>query len=131
VALIDPATHELFNDIEAEMFEGEQRQAVAKYLSSHSGKVVTQTPKSLQNYDTYVKILLLRADARYADWNDQDRYFETARLIRQVQTEYKKKQKDLLTNQLRDAETIGDDAKAKELRELINNFIKEIKSGQK
>jgi len=85
----------------------------------------------LQKYDTYVKILLLKADARYAEWNDQDRYFETARLLRQVTTEHKKKQKDLLTEQLRDAETIGDDTKAVEIRTRVHNLIKEIQSGQK
>jgi len=131
VALIDAATHTLFTDIDPTFFNGVERQAVAEYLVKHAGKTVTDTPKGLQKYDTYVKILLLRADARYADWNDQDRYFETARLLRQVQTEHKKKQKDVLTEQLRDAESLGDDAKAKELRELLNNLIKEIQSAQK
>ena len=79
----------------------------------------------------YVKILLLKADARYADWNDQDRYFETARLLRQVANEHKKKQKAILTEQLRDAETLGDDNKANEIRTQINKLIKEIQSGQR
>jgi DNA primase len=131
VTLIDAATHELFKDVDAAMFSSEQRQAVAKYVKKNGGKAIDNTPVDLQKHDTYVKILLLRADARYADWNDQDRYFETARLLRQVKTEHKKKQKDLLTEQLRDAETIGDDEKASELRELINNLIKEIQSAKK
>lgn len=130
-ALIDPATHELFTHIDVTMFDDEQRQAVAAYLVKHGGKAVSDTPKTLQNYDTYVKILLLRADARYADWNDEDRYVETARLLRQVTTEYKKKQKDILTEQLRDAETVGDDDAAAAIRGRINNLIKEIQSGQK
>ncbi|MEI6850391.1 MAG: hypothetical protein WCK26_00310, partial [Candidatus Saccharibacteria bacterium] len=82
-------------------------------------------------YDIYVKILLLKADARYADWNDQDRYFETARLIRQVATEHKKKQKDILIDQLRDAETLGDEPKANDIRTKLNKLIKEIQSGQR
>jgi len=130
VSLIDGATHSLFADVDFNMFEGEERQAVAKYLTSSNGKAVQDTPKQLQNYDTYVKIVLLRADARYADWNDEDRYLETARLLRQVTNEYKKKKKDLLTEQLRDAETVGDDAKATEFRGMINNLIKEIQSGK-
>lgn len=130
-ALIDSATHELFNDIDETMFDGQHRQAVAAYLKKHGGKEVDDTPSSLQKHDTYVKILLLRADTRYATWNEQDRYFETARLLRQVQTEHKKKQKDILTEQLRDAETVGDDTKATELRARINKLIKEIQSGQK
>jgi len=130
-ALIDSLTHELFADIDVTMFDGEQRQAVAAYLVKHGGKVVTDTPNTLQNYDTYVKILLLRADARYAGWNDEDRYMETARLLRQVTTEYKKKQKDILTEQLRDAETVGDDVAAADIRGRINNLIKEIQSGKR
>jgi DNA primase len=130
-ALIDAATHDLFRLADVEMFDSEERQAVVKYLVEHGGQSVRRTPKQLQNYDIYVKILLLKADARYADWNDQDRYFETARLLRQVATEYKKKQKDILTEQLRDAETLGDDARAGDIRVLLNKLIKEIQSGKK
>ena len=130
-ALIDGATHDLFRQVNLETFIGEERRAVAHYLAEHGGKALKDTPEDLQKHDTYVKILLLRADARYADWNDQDRYFETARLLRQVATEHKKKQKDALTEQLRDAETVGDDTKAGEIRSLINNLIKEIQNGQR
>ena len=131
LALIDSATHELFKDVVVDTFAGEERQAVVKYLIDHPGKVIDDTPKGLQKYDTYVKIVLLKADARYADWNDQDRYFETARLLRQVTTEHKQKKKDILTEQLRDAETMGDDALADEIRSRINDLIKEIQSAKK
>ena len=131
VALIDGATHDLFRTVDTETFIGEERQAVAKYLSQSGGKSVSDTPEQLQKYDIYVKILLLKADARYADWNDRDRYFETARLLRQVANEYRKKQKDILTEQLRDAETLGDDVKSNEIRNQLNKLIKEIQSGQK
>jgi DNA primase len=131
IALTDPKTHDLFRDLDIKTMVGEERQSVIKYILVHSGKAVTDMPKGLQNYDTYVKILLLKADARYAEWNDEDRYFETARLLRQVTTEYKKKQKDILTEQLRDAETMGDDETALSLRSQIHTLIKEIQSGQK
>jgi len=131
VALIDSATHDLFRQIDVNIFSSDERRAVAKYLSEYGGKVVKDTPEQLQNYDIYVKILLLKADARYADWNDQDRYFETARLLRQVINENRKNQKDILTEQLRDAETLGDDIKAGEIRSQLNKLIKEIQSGQR
>jgi DNA primase len=131
LALIDPTAHELFKAIDIHMLVGEHRQAVAKYIASHPPKSINDTPKGLQNDDTYVKILLLKADARYADWNDEDRYMETARLLRQVTTEYKKQQKDILTEKLRDAETVGDDETATNLRSQIHMLIKEIQSGQK
>jgi len=131
VALIDGATHDLFRTVDLETFTGDQRREVVKYLSQSDGKPVRDTPDELKKYDTYVKILLLKADARYADWNDQDRYFETARLLRQVAIEHKKKQKDLLTEKLRDAETLGDETKANKIRNQLNKLIKEIKSGQR
>lgn len=131
VLMIDTKGRELFADKDFDIFVGEHRQSVAKYLSNHINSVIEDTPKELQKYDTYVKILLLKADARYAQWNDQDRYLEVARLFRQVITEYKKKQKVILTEQLRDAETMGDDKKSTEIRTRINHLIKEINSGKK
>jgi DNA primase len=131
VALVNKTTHELFDQIDALVFDSVERQAVAKYLSEYGDVVVTDTPRQLQNYDIYVKILLLKADARYADWDEKDRHQETARLLRQVVNEKKKKQKDILTEQLRDAEVLGDDTKANEIRGQLNKLIKEIQSGQK
>ena len=131
LSLIDAATHDLFRSVYVMTFMGENRQAVVKYLIDFGGKIIKDTPAELQNHDTYVKILLLKADARYADWNDQDRYFETARLLRQVANEHKKKQKEILTDQLREAETLGDDTKANAIRAELNHLIKEIQSGQR
>jgi DNA primase len=131
VALIDAPSQELFATIDSNAFATDERQAVAKYLADHAGTILKTTPKDLQNYDTYVKILLLKAESRYADWNDQDRYFESARLLRQVVNEHKKQTQGQLTNQLREAEAAGDDARATELRTQLNTLIKEITRGQR
>lgn len=130
VAFIDIAVHDLFIGLKPDMFVGEHRQAVVKYIIAHPGKVVTDTPKELKDYDTYVKIVLLKADTRYADWSEQDRYFETARLLRQVATEHKKQQKEVLDQELRSAEDEGDDGKAATIRAQIATLIKEIHSGR-
>jgi DNA primase len=130
-ALIDGPCQELLATVDVAAFATEERQAVANYLASHAGTAVRTTPQDLQNYDTYVKILLLKAETRYADWNDQDRYFESARLLRQVVNEHKKQKQSQLTNQLREAEAAGDDAKATELRMQLNTLIKEITRGQR
>lgn len=130
-ALIDASSQDLFAHIDSSIFVGEQRQAVADYLAHHGGKVLQTTPEALQKFDTYVKILLLKADARYADWNDQDRYFETARLLRQVENEHKKQKQEELTSQLRVAESNDDDALAETLRAQLNTLIKEITRGQR
>lgn len=125
-ALIDVSAQELFSSVEPKMFSGPHRQAVAEYIKQHRGKALTKTPPELSEFDTYVKILLVKADVRYADWSDENRYFETAALLRQIITGHKKQQKEALTTQLRDAEELGDDKLADELRIKINQLIKEI-----
>ncbi|MDN5275261.1 MAG: dnaG [Candidatus Saccharibacteria bacterium] len=131
LALIDAPSQELFVHTDSAIFAGEERQMVAAYLSKHANTAIETTPKDLQNYDTYVKILLLKADTRYVDWSDQDRYFETARLLRQVANEHKKQTQENLTQQLREAEGSGDDARASALRGQLNTLIKEITRGQR
>jgi len=131
LALIDGATHDLFRTAEIEAFSGLERQAIVEYLSKDGGKSVTNTPKQLQSHDTYVKILLLKADARYADWSDSDRYFEAARLLRQVIQGQKQRQKDQLTEKLREAEDSGDDVVATKIRGELNNLIKEMQNAKR
>jgi len=80
----------------------------------------------LQDYDTYVKILLLRADARYGEGSEEDRCFEAARLVRLTITEHKQTQKDALTKELRIAEDNGNDEEALRLRHALNELIKEM-----
>ena len=92
---------------------------------------MTEGPADLQKYDEYVKIVLLKADARYGEWSDEDRYFETARLVRQLITEHKKTKKDELTAQLRAAEEADNDEEAGRLRSELNELIKEIPRAQK
>ena len=127
LGLVDASLHELFVATEPTLFAGEKRQAVAEYLRTHQG-AVADTPEKLQKYDEYVKILLLRADARYAGWTDTDRFHEAARLLRRIKDEHKKQQKQQLTDQLRDAEATGDDAKVRELMQAIQTLNKEIHS---
>jgi DNA primase len=130
-ALIDVASQDAFGHTNLELFVGEERRAVAGYLSQHPGKVVTDTPDDLQKYDTYVKILLLRAEARYAGMDPQERVFETARLLRQIEHEHKKQKQLELIAELRSAEETGDEPKADELRITLNGLIKEISRGKR
>lgn len=123
--LVDPATHDLLAGINSDMLAGENRQAVVDYVLTHQGNPILETPPDLQKFDTYVKILLLRADTRFADWSDHDRYLETARLIRQIITEHRQKQKNELNRDLRAAEEDGDESKAAEIRTKLNKLIKE------
>lgn len=129
VASLDAASQELFAHFDLKLLEGEERQLLANYFAKHHDEALTTTPNSLSKYDTYVKIILLKAETRYSEWSEQDRYFETARLIRQIEKENKKQTKDKLDNELREAERTGDDAKAESLRRELNKLIKEIARG--
>lgn len=131
ITLIDAPSQELLQELDPELLAGADRQDVARYIAAHHGQAITTTPKGLHNIDTYVKILLLRAETRYAAWSEQDRYFEAARLLRQVEHEHKKQTRDQLTEQLRDAEAAGDDDAADQLRSQLNTLIKEIARGQR
>lgn len=129
--LLEPTAQELLQQIDVQQLAGEERQQLARYLAQHAGVAVQTTPDDLQEIDTYVKIVLLRADTRYADLNERDRYFEAARLIRHVEHEHKKQTRDSLTQQLREAEYDGDDIRAQQLRMELNTLIKEIARGQR
>ena len=130
VATLDGPSQELFRQFNLEILAGEDRQALARYLAKNAGKPLELTPPDLQKYDDYVKMVLLRAEARYADMSEQDRFYETARLIRQIENEYKKQKRDTLTNELRDAESAHDDLRADEIRQQLNVLIKEIARGR-
>ena len=125
LALVYPAVRELLTEIEPPMLSNDDRKAVVTFLKS-STEAVQSTPKDLHDLDTYVKILLLKADARYGEWSDEDRYFETARLVRIIATEHKQTQKDALTAALRVAEDEGNEKEAERLRHALNELIKEI-----
>lgn len=125
LALLYPAVRELLAEVDETMLSNEDRKVILTFAKS-SKEAVQSTPKDLQDLDTYVKILLLKADARYGEWSDEDRYFEAARLVRIITTEHKKTQKDALTAALRVAEDEGNEKEAERLRHALNELIKEI-----
>jgi DNA primase len=131
VGLLDVATHELFAKVDPVMFIGENRRAVVEYLIAHPGEPLKDIPAELRSFDQYVKILLLKAETRYADWDDQNRYFEAAELLRQVATKHKEKQKEQLQLELRDAELQHDDERTMRLLNEITSLDKEINSGKR
>lgn len=126
--LIDPAARQQLHASHVLLFEGEARQDIAAYLAEHQ-EMIEDTPQLLQKHDTYVKILLLRADTRYAAWDAKDRSLEVARLLRQCITEHSKLKREQLIDELRDAEDQGDDERSNAIRAELNTLIKEIKHG--
>lgn len=124
VALIDSDSRSKLGGLDSDMFYGEDRVRVFEYLKDHPEQI-TDVPEALQKSDTYVKILLLKADARYQGWTDKDRSLETAKLVRQLITEHKKLQKEQLIAELRAAEDDGDDKLSADIRQKLNQLIKE------
>ena len=128
---IDLPSRDLLTQFDTALLAGEDRQTLARYIAKHPDKVLTDAPEELQMIATYVKIVLLKADTRYESWSDNDRYFETARLIRQVEYEHKTQKKHQLTEQLRQAEVEGHDDQAGQLRSELNALIKELARGKR
>lgn len=131
VATIDAPSQELFEHLDLGLLHGEERQELARYMVAHAGKVITATPAELQKHDNYVKMVLLRAETRYAEWDSNDRYYEAARLIRQIEHEHKKQTQERLIIELREAEQAGDEPVADRLRGQLNTLIKEIARGRR
>lgn len=127
-ALIDPTIRHLLAQADPTQLAGEHRQAVAHFVSAHADPIES-TPDSLQIYDTYVKILLLKAETRYGAWTSEERAQEMAHLLRQVTNEHRKQTKEQLAQQLRSAEQSGDDEQAQHLRTQLNALIKETNHG--
>ncbi|MCA9338950.1 DNA primase [Candidatus Saccharibacteria bacterium] len=127
LALIDNDARELLKKMSKGDFESdEQRHLFSFFLKNPQQSVGESIPEGLREIDTYVKVLLLKADARYAAWSAQDRYLEAAKLIRQMQNEKVKLKKRELTRALREAEEAGDEKKSAALRSALNKIIKEL-----
>ncbi len=121
-----PETRSLLKAPISAGLEGEQRQRIASYIFMlDDAPVPEQLPAGLQSDDTYVKILLLRAEDRYGQWDSQDHYVEAAKLARDVVNEQKRNRKNELITELRQAESIGDHRVAEQLRSELNRLIKE------
>lgn len=127
----DMACREQLSDIASEWFHGKNRQLLAKYCKNNNNTPLESTTKELQKIDTYVKIVLLRAEERYATFDNNERYYEAARLIRLMKHEHNKQRKSQLVIELREAEADGDESKADSLREQLNVLIKETMSGKR
>lgn len=123
-----PSTRHLLSDFDPLLFTGEQRKELGKWLKVHT-ETVEVLPKQLKEIETYVRIVELKAETRYEAWSDAERVHEAARLLRQIITDSKKRTQQELLEKLRDAEEVGDDKKADELRQQLHQLIKETAHG--
>ena len=129
LACCDLRCRGMLRRINAEHWHEASRRTLALYLQSHD-EIIQAVPKELQEYDIYVKIVLLRAEERYAAWSGEDRQLAMRQLLQQIEHEHAKQTQDSLLAQLRDAEAAGDEPAAERLRTALNNIIKERARGK-
>ena len=125
LALVAPQTRHLLSSVTADMLQQEENQALLPYLQQNSPISADDLPKDLQKYEQYVKIVQLKSDVRYANWEDTEYQAEMAHTVKQLLIKHRETKKQQLIDQLRGAEADGDDALAESLRRDINALIKE------
>ena len=130
LACCDLRCRDMLRRIDVTHWHEASRRALALYLQSHD-ELIQVTPKELQEYDIYVKIVLLRAEERYGVWSGEDRQLAMRQLLQQIEHEHAKQTQDRLLAQLRDAEAAGDESAAERLRTALNNIIKEKVRGKR
>ena len=124
VLMAYPSTRHHLGGFDTSMLAGSERQQLADWLKKHSG-MLNEIPAALKPLETYVKLIQLKAETRYDGWSEQDSSLEVAKLLRQTEVEHKKKTKDRLITELREAEASGDDSNAERLRAELYALIKE------
>ena len=125
LALVAPQTRHLLSSVTADMLQQEENRALLPYLQQNSPISADDLPKDLQKYEQYVKIVQLKSDVRYANWEDTEYQAEMAHTVKQLLIKHRETKKQQLIDQLRGAEADGDDALAESLRRDINALIKE------
>ncbi len=122
-----PNVRSLLIEITPEDIAGPDAQTLLHFLNTHSDIAFSESlPAPLRKIETYVKILLFRADARYGAWSDLDRYDETAKLVKLVKNETKNRKKQSLMEELQQAEAMQDEKNTQRLREELSKVIKEM-----
>ena len=125
IAMVAPATRKWLMTLTSEMFEADEAKQLLEYLKKSNQTVVNDIPEDLQNIAQYVKIVQLKSDTRYANWEDQEFQAEMGRVVKQIITKQREIKKQDLIEQLKQAELVGDEAQAESLRHSLNALIKE------
>ncbi len=125
LALAYPQARHWLASLTEDMVEQEATKELLLYLQQNQTTTLDTLPKQLQKYEQYVKIVQLKSDVRYANWEDSEYQAEMAHTVKQVLTKHREIKKQRLIEQLRGAEAANDDAQSESLRRDINALIKE------
>ena len=111
--------------ISGEMLESDNARQLIGYLRENLDIDLSNIPQGLQKIEQYVKIVQLKSESRYANWEQKSLDEEMARLVRQITIKHRENQKNQLLTQLRKAEAAGDEVLSQCLRQNLNQLIKE------
>lgn len=125
LAIINRGLLSLLPDNLSEFMSNEERKQIASFIMKNPNFTDADIEGGLKNIDTYVKIVILKAEERYLSWSKEEQSHELTQLLHQLKERKRKQKKIALTKQLKDAEFLGDEAKAGEIRVALNKFIKE------
>lgn len=126
LAVLDNSIHDTLRHLTPDAVSGEVRQALLSYILAHRGEPFPDTvPEELQKIETYVKIVLFKAETRYGIVDSSNRLIEAANLVRRIKDEQRKQTKAYLALELRKAEEAHDEKTVAELRSQLAALIKE------
>ena len=125
LAIINRGLLNLLPDNLSEFMSNEERKQIASFIMKNPNFTDADIEGGLKSIDTYVKIVTLKAEERYLSWSKEEQSHELTQLLHQLKERKRKQKKIALTKQLKDAEFLGDEAKAGEIRVALNKFIKE------
>lgn len=111
--------------ISGEMLENNNARQLISYLRENLDIDLSNIPQGLQKIEQYVKIVQLKSESRYANWEQKSLDEEMARLVRQITIKHRENQKNQLLTQLREAEAAGNEVLSQRLRQNLNQLIKE------
>ena len=124
LALSQPSTRRWVGALEAASLD-EPARAVVTALQAEPLLDIEKLPRPLQKFEQYVKIVQLKSERRYMDWEPEDLDSEMARLVKQLIRKHRDTKKQQLLEDLREAEELSDEARARILRQQLNALIKE------
>lgn len=125
VALGDVYVQDLFRGLNIAVFQGTDRQVVAKYIADHIGTAIEEVPQGLQDHEKYVTMLLLHPDVDKVAWNAENRIATANELLRSLQANHQKTDtKEELLKQEAAARESGDDKTADEILQRLSQLIR-------
>ena len=111
--------------VSGEMLDDDNARQLIGYLRKNPDADLGEVPLDLQKIEQYVKIVQLKSESRYANWEQKSLDEEMARLVRQITIKHRENKKNQLLTQLREAEASGDEVLSQNLCQSLNNLIKE------